>query len=35
LAISETHLDETFNDEVLDIQGNKIFRRDKNVNGGG
>ena len=35
LAVSETHLDETFNDEVLGIQGYNIFRRDRNVNGGG
>lgn len=35
LAVSETHLDDTFNDEVLGIQGYDIFRRDRNIYGGG
>ena len=35
LAISETHLDDTFNDEVLGVQGYNIFRRDRNRFGGG
>lgn len=35
LAISETHLDDTFKDKVLLIQGCNIFRRDRNAYGGG
>ena len=35
LALSETHLDETISDNLLAIQGYKIFRRDRDVNGGG
>lgn len=35
LAISETHLDDIFNDEVLVIQGYNTFRRDRNSYEGG
>lgn len=35
LAISETHLDSTFEDAALIIQGYNIFRRDRNKFGGG
>lgn len=35
LAISETHLDSTFEDSALNIQGYKIVRRDRNGFGGG
>ena len=35
LALSETHLDETISDNLLAIQGYKIFRRDRDAGGGG
>lgn len=35
LAISETHLDSTFDDSALSILGYNIFRRDRNSHGGG
>lgn len=35
LAISETHLDSTFEDAFLMIPGFNIFRKDSNANGGG
>lgn len=35
LALSETHLDDSFNDEVVGIQGYNIYRRDRNAFGGG
>lgn len=35
LAISETHLDSTFEDSVLNIQGYNIVRKDRNAYGGG
>jgi len=35
LAISETHLDDTFNDAAVDIDGYRIFRKDRNAYGGG
>lgn len=31
LAVSETHLDSTFEDAALMIQGYSIFRRDRNA----
>ena len=33
--ISETHLDNTFDDTVVAIQGYNIYRKDRNANGGG
>lgn len=35
LAVSETHLDSTFEDAELSIQGYNFFRRDRNKFGGG
>ena len=35
LALSETHLDDTISDNLLAIQGYKIFRNDRDANGGG
>ena len=35
LAVSETHLDSTFDDASLNIQGYCIVRRDRNAFGGG
>ena len=35
LALSETHLDETFQNGELLIQGYDIYRKDRNANGGG
>lgn len=35
LAISETHIDCTFEDSALNIQGYNIYRRDRNTYGGG
>ena len=35
LAISETHLDNSFDDTSVAIQGYNIYRRDKNAYGGG
>lgn len=35
LAISETHLDPTFEDSVLSIREYSIYRWDKNAHGGG
>ncbi len=35
LAISETHLDDTFNDAALGIEGYSIYKRDRNAYGGG
>ncbi|CDQ86214.1 unnamed protein product [Oncorhynchus mykiss] len=35
LTISETHLDNTFDDTVVAIQGYNIYRKDRNANGGG
>ncbi len=35
LAITETHLDSSFEDSVLHIQEYNIHRRDRNANGGG
>ena len=34
-TISETHLDNTFDDTVVAIQGYNIYRKDRNANGGG
>lgn len=35
LGITETHLDSTFGDSLLHIQGYSIYRKDRNVRGGG
>ena len=35
LAISETHLDNSFDDTSVAIQGYNIYRRDRNAYGGG
>lgn len=35
LALSETHLDDTFNDGAVAIQGYSLYRRDRNAYGGG
>ena len=35
LAISETHLDNSFDDTAVSIQGYNICRRDRNAYGGG
>ena len=35
LTISETHLDNTFDDTVVAMQGYNIYRKDRNANGGG
>ena len=35
LTIYETHLDNTFDDTVVAIQGYNIYRQDRNVNGRG
>ena len=35
LAISETHLDSSFEDAEISIHGYNLFRRDRNRNGGG
>lgn len=35
LAISETHLDQTFNDATVDIPGYRIHRKDRDMHGGG
>ena len=35
LAISETHLDDIFEDEALGIQGYNLYRKDRNRYGGG
>ncbi len=35
LAVTETHLDQTFTDDVLNINGYNIYRKDKNKYGGG
>lgn len=35
LAISETHLDDSFDDVSVSIQGYNIYRRDRNTYGGG
>lgn len=35
LAVSETHLDDSFEDSSLMISGYNIFRKDRNVYGGG
>ena len=35
LAISETHLDSTFEDGAVTIDGYNFFRRDRNAFGGG
>ena len=35
LTISETHLDNTFDDTVVAIQGYNIYRKDRNANVGG
>ena len=34
-TISETHLDNTFDDTVIATQGYNIYRQDRNANGGG
>ena len=34
LAISETHLDNSFDDTAVAIQGYNIYRRDRNAYGG-
>jgi hypothetical protein len=34
LAISETHLDNSFDDTVVEIHGYNIYKRDRNANGG-
>ncbi len=33
LAISETHLDNTFDDATVEIQGYSIYRKDRDNNG--
>lgn len=35
LALSETHLDCTFEDSSLMISGYNVYRKDRNANGGG
>ena len=35
LTTSETHLDNTFDDTVVEIQGYNFYRKDRNANGGG
>lgn len=35
LALTETHLDNSVEDEVINIPGYSIFRHDRNKNGGG
>lgn len=35
IAISETHLDTTINNALLNIDGYNIFRSDRNISGGG
>ena len=35
LAISETHLDDTFADEAVGIQGYNLYTKDRNRYGGG
>ena len=35
LAVSETHLDGTFSDAAVGIQGYSVYRRDRNAHGGG
>jgi hypothetical protein len=35
LAISETHLDNSFDDTSVEIQGYNIYRRDRKAYGGG
>jgi hypothetical protein len=35
LTISETHLDNTFDDTVVAIQGYNVYTKDRNGNGGG
>ena len=35
LALSETHLDDTFEDSSLMISGYNVYRKDRNANGGG
>ena len=35
LAISETHLDDTFEDEAVGIQGYNLYTKDRNRYGGG
>jgi hypothetical protein len=35
LTISETHLDNTFDDTVVAIQGLNIYRKVRNASGGG
>lgn len=35
LALSKTHLDETFEDRKLLIQGYSIYRKNRNEHGGG
>jgi hypothetical protein len=35
LSVSETDLDNTFDDTVVAIHGYNIYRKDRNANGGG
>ena len=35
LAISETHLDNTCDDATMEIQGYSIYRKDRDIYGGG
>ena len=35
LALSETHLDETFEDDAWKVEGYNLYRKDRNVYGGG
>lgn len=35
LAISETHLDDSFDDDTVAIPGCNIYRKDRNMHGGG
>uniref|UniRef100_A0A8C7Z1Z2 ribonuclease H n=1 Tax=Oryzias sinensis TaxID=183150 RepID=A0A8C7Z1Z2_9TELE len=35
LALSETHLDSTFENSMLNVDGYRLYRRDRNQNGGG
>ena len=35
LTISETHLDNTFDDTVVTIHGYNIYRKDRDASGGG
>lgn len=35
LAVSETHLDHTFSDDAVNIQGYNVYKKDRNSHGGG